>query len=173
MLSPTGEFSQVYGKNHVFGERPTPTAGVYPVFDTPLGRLATLICHDANYTDVARTLTKNGAQLIASPINEFGGFGEQYWTNVTFRALENRAAMVFTGRATNSGVIDSYGRQLALAINLDGERVTLVTDVPLGSGNAPLVQLGDWLGWACLGGFVIFLVFQIVTERRAKKAEQS
>jgi len=172
MLSPTGEFSQVYGKNHVFGEPPTPTAGVYPVFDTPLGRLATLICHDANYTDVARRLTKNGAQLIASPINEFGGFGEQYWTNVTFRALENRAAMVFTGRATNSGIIDSYGRQVALAINLDGEQVTLVVDVPLGSGNAPLVRLGDWLGWICLGGLVIFLVFQAVTERRAKKAEQ-
>ena len=173
MLSPTGEFSQVYGKNHVFGEPPTPTAGVYPVFDTPLGRLATLICHDANYTDVARTLTKNGAQLIASPINEFGGFGEQYWTNVTFRALENRAAMVFTGRATNSGIIDPYGRQVALAINMDGERVTLVADVPLGSGNAPLVRLGDWLGWVCLGGLILFMVYEIITERRAKKAAQS
>ena len=78
-----------------------------------------------------------------------------------------------TGRATNSGIIDPYGRQVALAINMDGERVTLVADVPLGSGNAPLVRLGDWLGWVCLGGLILFMVYEIITERRAKKAAQS
>jgi predicted amidohydrolase len=46
-----------------------------------LGRLATEICHDANYTDVTRKLVSNGAQLISAGLNEFGGFGEQYWTN--------------------------------------------------------------------------------------------
>jgi predicted amidohydrolase len=58
-----------------------------------------MICHDINYTDVARTLTRNGAQLIAAPIREFGGVGEQLWTNSVFRAVENRVAIVFTGVA--------------------------------------------------------------------------
>ena len=66
VLTPSGEFLDVYGKNHAFVEPPTPTAGVYPVYDTPLGHLATMICHDMNYTDVARTLTRNGAELIAA-----------------------------------------------------------------------------------------------------------
>ena len=74
MLSPEGEFSQVYGKNHTWliGEPDTPSAGVFPVYDTPLGRLAGMICHDANYTDIARKLTTNGAQIIAAPYREFG-----------------------------------------------------------------------------------------------------
>ncbi|MEA3454109.1 MAG: nitrilase-related carbon-nitrogen hydrolase, partial [Candidatus Caldatribacteriota bacterium] len=49
VLTPSGKFLDVYGKNHAFGEPPTPTAGVYPVYDTQLGHLATMICHDMNY----------------------------------------------------------------------------------------------------------------------------
>jgi len=173
LLSPSGEFSDVYAKNHAPpGEPLSPTAGAYPVYDTPLGRLAAMICHDANYTDVARKLTRNGAQLIAAALSEMGGFGEQYWTNVTFRAVENRAAMVVTARETGSAIIDPYGRQVALNLN-PGEQVILVGDVSLGSGNAPYTSLGDLLGWISLGAYVFFVVFQIVTERRAKQATKS
>jgi apolipoprotein N-acyltransferase len=173
LLNPSGEFSTVYAKNHVPpGEPLSPTAGAYPVYDTPLGRLATMICHDANYTDVARKLTRNGAQLIAAALSEMGGFGEQYWTNVTFRAVENRAAMVVTARETGSAIIDPYGRQVALNLNPDGEQVVLVGDVSLGSDNTPYLYLGDWLGWISLAGYVFFVVFQIMTESRAKKAAQ-
>jgi apolipoprotein N-acyltransferase len=170
LLSPSGEFSDAYAKNRVFGEPLSPTAGVYPVYHTPLGRLAAQICHDANYTDVSRKLARNGAQLVSAALNEFGGFGEQYWTNVTFRAVENRVAMVVTGRETGSAIIDPSGRQLALNLNLEGEQAILVGDVSLGSGNAPYTSLGDWLGWLLLAGWVFFIVYQSTVERRAKKA---
>ena len=172
MLSPEGEFSQVYGKNHTWmiGEPPTPSAGVFPVFDTPLGKLATVICHDANYTDIARKLTANGAQLIAAPYREFGGFGEQAWTNALFRAVENRTAMVISGVATVSGIINPDGSLVALDTDISGSRVTLVGDVTLGSDHAPYTSLGDILGWASLAGYVGFMVFQAVVERRARKA---
>lgn len=168
---PQASFRTYTQKNHVPpGEPLSPTAGAYPVYDTPLGRLATQICHDANYTDVTRKLSHNGAQLIAVALSEFGGFGEQYWTNVTFRAVENRAAMVVTARETGSAIIDPYGRQVALNLNPDGEQAILVGDVTLGSGNAPYTSLGDVLGWVSLAAYVFFVVFQIVTERQAKKA---
>jgi apolipoprotein N-acyltransferase len=174
LLSPTGEFSEVYSKNHLPpGEPASPVTGVFPVFDTPLGRLATLICHDANYTDVSRKLTRNGAQLIAAPYREFGGYGEQLWTTVTFRAIENHVAMVVTGAATVATIIDPYGRQIALNFQQDANRVTLVGDVPLGSGSTPYLYLGDWLGWISLVGFIIFLGYQMTIERRLKKAAQA
>ena len=121
MLSPDGEFSQVYGKNHTWmiGEPPTPSAGVFPVYDTPLGKLAGLICHDANYTDIARKLTANGAQIIAAPYREFGGFGEQAWTNALFRAVENRTAVVISGVATVSGIINPDGSLVALDTDIE------------------------------------------------------
>ena len=171
LLSPSGEFSEVYSKNHVPpGEPLSPGAGVYPVFETPLGILATLICHDANYTDVARKLARNGAQLIAAPYREFGGFGEQLWTNVTFRAVENHAAMVVTGASTVSAIIDPYGRQVALEYSQEDKQVTLIGDVPLGTGNTLYTYLGDWLGWISMAAFIFFIGFQMVLQRKAKKA---
>ena len=170
LLSPSGEFSEAYAKNHVPpGEPLSPTAGGYPVFDTDLGQLAAMICHDGNYTDVARKLTRNGAQLISAGLNEFGGFGEQYWTNVTFRAVENRTAMVVTSRQTGSAIIDPYGRQVALTLD-PSEQVVLVGDVSLGSGEGTLyTSVGDWVGWLSLAAYIAFIVFQTMTERQAKK----
>ncbi len=147
--------------------------GVFPVYDTPLGRLATLICHDANYTDVARRLARNGAQVVAAPFREFAGFGEQAWTNVLFRAVENRTAMVLTGVASVAAIINPDGSLVALDTDLAGSRLTMVGDVTLGAGKTLYTSLGDVLGWVSLAGFVFVMVFQAVVERRAKRAARS
>jgi apolipoprotein N-acyltransferase len=173
MLTPQGEFRDVYGKNHAFGEPPTAMNGVFPVYDTPFGKLATLICHDANYTDVARKLAGNDAQIIAAPIREFGGFGEQYWTNALFRAVENHTAVVVTGVAHVSAIINPDGSIVALDTNADGSRLTLVGDVTPGAHNTLYTSLGDVLGWISMAGFIFFMVFQSRMEKRAKKTVQS
>ena len=173
LLTPQGQFLAVYGKNHAFGEPLSAMRGVFPVYDTPLGRLATLICHDANYTDITRKLVANGAQIIAAPIREFGGFGEQYWTNALFRGLENRTAVVVSGVSTISAIINPDGSLVALATEPTGSRLTLVGDVNLGSGPTLYTSLGDILGWVALAGFIFFMVFQSVTEKGSRKAPTS
>ncbi len=171
LLSPSGEFSEPYSKNHVPpGEPLFVVTNRYPVYETPMGRLAAIICHDTNYTDVSRKVARNGAQLIGAGFKEFGGFGEQLWTHATFRAVETHTSLVVTGVATVSAIIDPYGRQIALDVDPQGSPKVLVADVPLGSGNAPYNYLGDVLGWLSLAGFVFFIVFQAVLENRAKKA---
>ena len=40
----------------------------YPVFDTKLGKIGMMVCYDGFYPEVARELTKNGAELIAWPV---------------------------------------------------------------------------------------------------------
>jgi hypothetical protein len=40
----------------------------------------------------------------------------------------------------------------------------------VGSGKTFYTYTGDLLGWVALAGFVFFIVFQAVTNRRAKKA---
>lgn len=172
LLSPSGEFSAIYGKNHAPpGEPLSPSAGSYPVFETPLGRLATLICHDGNYTDVTRKLTRNGAQLISAGLSEFGGFGEQYWTHITFRAVENHTAFVLSSRKTGSAIIDPEGRQIALSLVPGGEQVVLTGDVPISDGGTVYTRIGDILGWLSLVGYIVFIVLQIRTNRKAKKLE--
>ena len=175
LLSPDGNFSAVYNKTHIpLGEAYDVEGGAYPVFDTPLGNMAAMICHDGNYTDVARNLTANGAQLISAGFKEFPGFGEQLWQNLTFRAVENHTAVVVTGATSVASIVDPYGRIVALDVNKDGSEVVLVGDVSLGSGKGtPYTSLGDILGWATLAGLVVFMVYQMVEERKAKKFAKS
>jgi apolipoprotein N-acyltransferase len=173
LLSPDGEFSEVYNKTHIPpGEAYDFPGGTFPVFQTTFGRMASLICADGNYTDVSRGLVQNGAQLIAAPYKEFPGFGEQLWQNVTFRAVENRIAAVVTGATSVAAIIDPYGRQVALDVNKEGSEVVLVGDVRMGSGEGTLyTSLGDMLGWISLASLVAFVIYQVVEERSAKRTK--
>jgi apolipoprotein N-acyltransferase len=170
LLSPDGTFSDAYNKTHIPpGEFYDLAGGVFPVFKTDFGNLASLICADGNYTDIARKITQNGAQLIAAPYREFPGFGEQLWQNVTFRAVENQSAMVVTGAASVAAIIDPYGRQVSLDVNKDGSEVILVDDVSLGDGSGTIyTTLGDILGWAALAGLALFAGYQTLNARQAK-----
>jgi len=70
-----GKFLDVYGKNHPTspGEPRIITASVYPVYNTNLGQLATIICNDVHWTNTSRRLALKGAQLIAVPTLETPG----------------------------------------------------------------------------------------------------
>lgn len=175
LLSPDGTFSEAYNKTHIPpGESYDVAGGKFPTFETDFGPMASLICADGNYTDIARKLTQNGAQLIAAPFREFPGFGEQLWQNITFRAAENQTAMVVTGAASVAAIIDPYGSQIEMDVNKDGSEVVLVGDVSLGDGSGTLyTSLGDVLGWVSLAGLVLFTVYQMVEERQAKKSAES
>jgi len=175
LLNPEGEFSQVYNKTHIPpGEFYDVEGGQFPVFDSTFGKSTNLICHDGNYTDIARNLVQNGAQLIAAPFKEFPGFGEQLWQNLTFRAVENQTAIVVTEATSVASIVDPYGQLVALDVNKNGSEVILIGDVNLGSGEGtPYTSLGDILGWFSLAGMVVFIVFQSVNERQYKKKVQS
>lgn len=175
LLSPDGSFSEVYNKTHIPpGEAYDVPGGRYPVFETPYGTLAAMICADGNYTDVSRQLALNGAQLIGVGYKEFPGFGEQLWQNTIFRAVENHASLVVTGATSVAAIIDPYGKIVDLDVNKEGSEVVLVGDVSLGSGEGTLyTSLGDILGWVTMIGWVGLMVYQSVEERRWKKQAES
>lgn len=160
MLTPSGEFLAVYGKTHATSptEPPIVSSGTFPVYQTLLGPLATLICNDINYTDVSRTLTRNGARLITMPALE--GIDVAGWeqkSQVILRSVENRVAFIKVDTAGLGMIVDPFGRIIAQKNST--EPYALVADVPLGTGNTPYTKfLGDWMGWICLAGLVIFNV---------------
>ncbi len=43
---------------------------VFPVADTPLGRLSTLICYDINFPEVARCMALKGAEVLLHPTSD-------------------------------------------------------------------------------------------------------
>ncbi len=177
VLTPDGRFLGVYGKDHpvTFAGETSLTRGTYPVYDTPLGRLGTIICYDLDFTDTARKMTRHGAQLILVPSHDWPAIGAKHYTHLVFRAVENRVSMV---KADNSGndsvIVDPYGRIIAAALTLGGDRTgqALVADVPLGTGDSLAVRLGDWTGWIALAGMAFFIVYDPVTKARAKQRDE-
>ena len=169
MLTPSGEFAFVYGKNYPSepGEPPTVTRGSYPVLKTEIGNLSTIICNDVNFTITTRTLTQNGAQIIAEPTFETGapGLGWEERTQTVLRAVENHVAIVKAEAAGISMIVDPYGRIVAQTNLPAGTANALVADVPLGTGGTPYTSLGDWMGWVGLVGMV---AFSVVTGRKQK-----
>ncbi|MFN4293788.1 MAG: nitrilase-related carbon-nitrogen hydrolase [Thermoflexales bacterium] len=176
VLSPEGQFLGAFGKDHpvVFAGETSPTRGTYPVYDTPLGRLGTIICYDLDFTNTARRITRNGAQLILVPSHDWPEIAAKHYTHLVFRAVENRVSLA---KADNSGndsvIIDPYGRILASAITPGGDRngQFVLADAPLGTGDAPAVFLGDWMGWIALAGMAFFVIYDPVTKVRARRGK--
>lgn len=178
VLAPDGRFLGVYGKDHpvTFAGESSPTRGTYPVYDTPLGKIGTIICYDLNFTDTARKISRNDAQLILVPSRDWPEIATKHYTHLVFRAIENRVAMVKSDSSGNDSVIiDPYGRIIAAAITPGGDKSgqVVVADVPLGTRDALAIRLGDWTGWIALVGMVFFIVYDPLTKARAKRRQDT
>ncbi|MBP6601535.1 MAG: carbon-nitrogen hydrolase family protein [Verrucomicrobiales bacterium] len=112
----------------------------YPVFETRFGKVGMMVCYDGFFPEVARELTKGGAEVIAWPV---------WGCNPLLaraRATENQVYLVsstYTPADTDwiiSAVFDHTGETLVSAQNF-GEVV--VTEVDLGKPTL----------WAGLGDF--------------------
>ncbi|HEY1831079.1 MAG TPA: nitrilase-related carbon-nitrogen hydrolase [Acidimicrobiales bacterium] len=158
VISPSGRYLGVYGKQHpalmFAADQQSVDAGTMPVYQTPFGRLATMICFDADYTNTARSAALHGAQIVAVPSEDPQGDTTKHYGLLVFRAIENRLTMVKGEFAYGSTIIDPYGRILASAITPQGSAATLLVKVPVGSGHSPLVELGNLWGWLIVAGAI-------------------
>lgn len=158
VVSPGEGYLGIYGKDHpvVFGGERNTSLGTYPVYDLAAAKLGTIICYDLDFTDTARKITRNGAQIIAVPSLDWPAIAGRHYVHLVFRAVENRVAMVKADGGYDSAVIDAYGRIVDLLITPQGASGVLIADVPPGSASAPAVLLGDWIGWLSLSGMLLF-----------------
>ena len=68
---------------------------LFPVADTPIGRLATMVCFDQAHPEIARMLTRYGAEVILHPTSEGHGSQRSGWDAARMtRAFENTAYVV-------------------------------------------------------------------------------
>ncbi len=108
---------------------------------------------------MSRRLARGDTQLIAVPSLSGPPLAELPHTQVVFRAVENRVAVVMADVAYNSAIVDAYGHVLQLVITPSGAADVLVADVPLHDTRPLYSSLGDWLGWMSLAGLVGFMIY--------------
>jgi predicted amidohydrolase len=122
IFSPQGDVALHYSKSHNAHDEPFNTKGTeFPVADTALGRLGTLICYDRQLPETSRILAIKGAQLILVP--SWGGHGEMNEVMMRTRAYENSVFVAFV-HPERCLIIDPKGNVMARDA---GDRDQLVT----------------------------------------------
>ncbi len=167
LVTPEGEFLGPFGKDHpvAWSGETSVTRGPFQAYPTDLGPIGMMICYDLDFTDTARRLTRAGARLIAVPSLDWPAIAAKHYTHLVFRAVENRVAAVKADIAFDSAIIGPYGRILQRSVTPEGRREILVADVALGTGTAPSVQLGDWVGWLSLAAMAAFSIADVILGR--------
>lgn len=117
---------------------------MFPVVDTPIGKLGCAICYDWLFPETLRQLTANGAEILIRVSAYMDPWGStqpmDWWTVVNrCRALENVAYVVASNQAASgshyppfswpggSMVVDYEGRILAQADPGPGEKIVFST----------------------------------------------
>ncbi len=115
---------------------------LYPVADTPIGRIGAAICYDWLFPEVLGQLVANGAEILARVSAYMDPFGAtepmDWWTVVNrCRALENLAYVVAANQGASirdyppfswpggSMLVDYDGRIIAQATPGDGEKIVV------------------------------------------------
>ncbi len=115
---------------------------LFPVADTPIGKIGTAICYDWLFPEVLRQLAANGAEVLVrvsaymDPWNATAPM--DWWTIINrARAIENTAYVVAANQAASlknyppyswsggSQIVDFEGRLLADASPGPGERIVV------------------------------------------------
>lgn len=115
---------------------------LFPVADTPIGRLGCAICYDWLFPEALRQLAANGAEVlirVSAYMDPWGATEPMDWWTVVnrCRALENMAYVVAANQGASlrhyppyswpggSQVVDFDGRLLAQASPGPGERIVV------------------------------------------------
>ena len=119
---------------------------LFPVLDTPFGRLGTLICYDINFPEVARCLSLRGAEILLHITSEprapwrttTGGWTlarrVRAYENVAYLAMSNNGPVeggtgpsdVCTG---HSEIIDFNGQTIVIAETTNETMLTAEIDI--------------------------------------------
>ncbi|MDX1979142.1 MAG: carbon-nitrogen hydrolase family protein [Bryobacteraceae bacterium] len=103
-----GKYRKVYLPREEYESGLTP-GNTFPVFDTDFGRIGLMICYDVFYSDPARALAAQGAEIILLPI--WGGDE----TLAKARAIENRVFLVTSGYNHPTYIMDPDGERVSVA----------------------------------------------------------
>jgi apolipoprotein N-acyltransferase len=165
LLDPAGATVWDYHK-----ARPTPgenmmvIAGppVVPVVTTPYGRLATVICYDADFPELVRQASQAGADILLVPSKDWQSVGAQHARMATFRAIEDGLWLVRPANSGISGVVDPYGQVLAQTDSFSGGEPTATAVIVSRSTPTLYVRFGDWFAYLCVAGLVAIVTLALM-----------
>jgi apolipoprotein N-acyltransferase len=124
LFSPEGDLVFDYAKAHPIPGNPydaaLPSGAPVPVADTPLGRIATVICYDSDFPLFTAGVGRAGADFWLVPAFDWEGIHSIHSRMARLRTVEEGASMLRITSHAQSVASDPYGRVLAIEDDLDG-----------------------------------------------------
>jgi apolipoprotein N-acyltransferase len=167
-VDPTGHVVWRYQKAHpVPGEPFSPGDGNVPTVQTPFGRLATVICFDADFPATLRQAGQAGADVLVVPANDWREIDPYHTQMATFRAIENGYSLVRQASHGLADTVDPEGNVLGTADFFTTDPQVMVAAVPMRGVQTLYATIGDLFAWLCLLGLVGLTALVIVRTRRS------
>ncbi len=174
LIDPTGSVVWRYEKAHPApGEQEAPGDGNVPTVQTPYGRLATVVCYDADFPGTMRQAGQAGADIMLVPSNDWQAYDPYHTQLITFRAIENGYSLV---RQTSNGLamaVDYEGHVLAASDYFTTDPQVMVAYVPMQGVRTIYAMIGDLFAWLSVAGLVVLIGVAIARRRKAGEAGEA
>lgn len=160
LIDPAGQVAWDYLKSiHPLGDAEVfaPGSGKVPIVDTQIGRLATVICFDADFPGLVRQAGQARADILLMPAKDWQPVHVMRARCATFRAIENGLSLV---RATGDGispVVDPLGQVLATGDYFLTNQPTVAADVPTLRRSTLFLRIGDSFPLLCMTVLVVLI----------------
>jgi apolipoprotein N-acyltransferase len=172
LVDPAGKVAWDYEKAHpVRGvELAYPGERTVPTVQTPYGRLANVICYDADFPGLVRQAGQARADILLVPGNDWKEI-DPYHTQVTaLRAIETGASLV---RPTSQGlsmVVDYEGNVLSAADYFTNDTQVVAAYVPVHGVRTVYAVIGDLFAWLCMVALVVLVGVAIARRQTTHQA---
>jgi apolipoprotein N-acyltransferase len=173
LLDPNGHVVWTYEKSHpapgeqgliVLGD------GKVPIVDSPYGRLANVICFDADYPGMVRQAGQAGADLLLVPSDDWQAMDPYHTQVATFRAIENGFSEVRQASKGLSMAVDYEGHVLSASNYFTTDDQVMVAYVPMHGVRTIYTTIGDLFAWLCMIGLVVLTGLAIIQGRKRRSA---
>ncbi|UZJ30325.1 nitrilase-related carbon-nitrogen hydrolase [Streptomyces endophytica] len=159
LVTPDGKVAWTYDKTHPTPmEQMRPGKGNVPVAASPYGRLATVICYDADFPALMRQAADNAAALVMVPANDWPGFDALHAQRAVLRSVEYGYSMIRQSVHGVATAVDHQGRIRSTADYFTADRQTLVAQLPVQPRTETVYgAAGDVFALLCAVGTVLVL----------------
>ncbi len=157
LIDPSGNTSEylknhlTQGDNHILGDSKV------LIQDSPYGKLASIICLDADFPNFVRQAGESSVDIMLIPSHDLEAITPIHTRMASFRAIENGFSMIRADYHGVSTAVDYHGNILSQMNDFTTEERVMIADLPKQGIRTFYSQIGDLFAWLCVLGFLIMV----------------
>jgi apolipoprotein N-acyltransferase len=164
-VTPQGEISE-YLKNHkVAGDEHRLGDGKILFHDSPYGKLAALICYDADFPGFVRQAGKADADIMLIPAQDWAEITPVHGRMPTLGAVSNGYSLIRNGFHGVSVAVDYHGNMLSQLDDFTTDERVMLANLPTEGIQTVYALIGDAFVWVCVLGSVGLIVLAVIQRK--------